>query len=725
MSCFRVFFFTIVSVLYLNGIAVAQVSQGGFPLEINELKSGGNYTVILPAFNSEDLKNAKIEDNADSRLKPFRFAYPFEVNFTTHNSGEWFTAENGIAVWRLKIVSNGAKSLNLIFSDFSIPAGARLFIFNDNRIQGAFTNFNNKKSGKFAVAPISGDELTIQFEVPDKIKNNDYFTVSQVNHDYVGILKSERRPLGKVAGSCNVDVNCDEADEWSKAKNSVCRMIVNGVEVCTGALVNNTAEDQKPYVLSAAHCYDKWEYAETTVYVFNYESPFCEPLDGDPVNSVSGAMMKAQFDSLDFALTELSLVPPPEYRPYYAGWDHSDVMPSSTSSIHHPQGDIKKIAFDNDAPVISRFNNSYTKNGFLKILRWDDGVTEAGSSGGPLFNSNKQLIGTLTGGEAECGNPINDYFERFAWSWDYRADTTKQLKYWLDPTKKGSDVLDGAEFYTDENLCGAYTNLTDIDTYGKISIITSGSFSGYWGGSNNSGISEFVERFSIPGNEQLSGVSIGVGKVNAAGVNNTSEITIKVYNGNAKPSKLIYSQNVRIKNLVPNAMNFLGFNDIVEPEDTFFVGFELSHVQSPDSFVIYQSLRASYEKNSFYLKKDNTWLSFNDANPNGKSMVNVMELVACNIDDFNTDSQDVNKALEILVYPNPSKSTFIIESGKEIIENSIGVFNLLGQAVNVRVSRIAANKSEIDLSGNIPGVYLVRFKSDSRLITRKVSFVPW
>ena len=105
-------------------------------------------------------------------------------------------------------------------------------------------------------------------------------------------------------------------------------------------------------------------------------------------------------------------------------------------------------------------------------------------------------------------------------------------------------------------------------------------------------------------------------------------------------------------------------------------------------------------------------------------MVNVFELVACNIDNL-TDSPDVNIPLEIMIYPNPTSSAFIVESGKEIDETSVGVFNLIGQAVNLKVTPIALNKMEINLMGNIPGVYLVRLKSDNRLITRKISFVPW
>ncbi len=718
-----------VSLFFLVFKGASQVSQGGEPLQIFELKSSVIKVIEMPAFDkSMEQAEAVKDDNGDGRLKPLRFAHPFEVSITPENSGEWYQAANGWEVWKVSIHSQGAKSLNLIFDQFKLPDETRLFIYNEDNILGAFTSYNNKSSGKFAVAPLSGDKITVQYETPTKERNILPFVIAKVNHDYLGIFeKSDRRPLDPdIAGPCNVDVNCDIAKEYREVKNSVCRIIVAGKEVCSGSLVNNTAEDQRPYVLSAAHCYDKKEYAQTSVYVFSFESPLCAPLDGDPSNSVSGAIMRAQFDSLDFALTELSLVPPPEYRAYYAGWDHSSEQPLSTASIHHPWGMIKKIAIDYNPPVISDFGTSYVKNTFFKIERWEDGVTESGSSGGPLFNSSsKKIVGTLTGGYADCNDPTRDYFERLALSWDYKSDSSKQLKYWLDPLKTNAQVLDGKQFNTGESLCGAFSNLKETDDYSLVSIINNGSFSGYWGGSNSVGITEFMERFSIPGNEQLAGVSFGIGRLNTDGINDQSEITIKVYNGNSKPQELIYSQVVKIKGLVEDAMNFFGFSESVFPADTFFVGFELSGVQAADSFAVYQSLRPSYEQDNFWLKKNDSWFKFQDANPNSKCMTNIFELVACNIDDFSTDTPLVNNPKEILIYPNPVQSTFIIEAGQNIPEKSISVFNLLGQEIEVRIDRISSTKAIIDMNGNIPGVYLVRFKRNDGYITKKLSYVPW
>lgn len=726
---FRRFFWLLLGVLIIPEIGHAQISQGGTPMKTYGLKSSHRKLVEMPPVNNFLLieNEAEIQES-ENKLKPFRFAYPFEVNLTSENSGEWLQGENEFFVWKLTIRSVGAKSLNLIFEEFNLLDNERLFIYSesDNHILGAFTSINNKSSGKFAVSPVLGDKITVQYEIPEENLQNKHFRISRVNHDYVGILKSNgRRPLNKTAGACNIDVNCDDWSGWSDAKNSVCRMIVNGVEVCSGVLINNTAENQKPYILSAAHCYDRWEYPETTVYVFNYESPFCAPLDGDPLNSISGAKMKAQSDSLDFALVELSLIPPPNYRPYYAGWNRSASLPSSTVSIHHPQGDIKKVASDTNSPVISSFGTSYTKDGFLKILRWESGVTEAGSSGGPLFDANKNVLGTLTGGEATCNNPVNDYFSRIALSWDYRSDSTKQLKYWLDPLKSGVQSLAGKQFYQGEELCGAFTNLNDNDKYNVIPLLNSNQFAGYWGGSNSMGITEIMERFSIAGNEILSGVSLGVGKFKSVLKSNESEITIKVYNGNQLPGKLIYSQVVKTVGFAQDAMNFIGFTENVKPDDIFFIGFELSNIQPLDSFVVYQSLRTASDINTFYFLQNNKWYNFKDANPDKKAMSNIFELVACNIDDFNTDTPLVDNPLDILVFPNPSNSTFMVEAGQDIADNQIAVFNLLGQEVKLKINKVSERKVEIDLTGNIPGVYFVRFDTGQDIISRKISFVPW
>ncbi len=723
----RWLFVTVIILVVSAGFAAGQVSHGGRPLEVPQLKSRGVPEIVMPAVNNNSLMQMyEEEQQSGAVLKPFRFAHGFDVNISPETDGLWVRNINGYDVWRVKIRSTGAWSLNLIFNNFSLPSGSRLFLIgeNEDHILGAFTSANNKKSGKFAVVPLPGDVLTVQFEVVAGTQANG-FTISEVNHDYAGILKDgERRPLGRAAGSCNVDVNCDMTEVWDDAKDAVCRIIVNGREICTGVLLNNTAEDERPFILSAAHCYDRPEYAETSVFTFNYESPYCAPLDGDPSNSVAGAEMKAFSDNLDFSLVELSLIPPPDYRPFFSGWNRSGSLPDSTTSIHHPQGDIKKVSTDLDPPLIADFTSDYTPSGFLKVVRWDTGVTEQGSSGGPLFNPSGNVIGSLTGGSATCNNPVNDYFARFDMAWEFKPDSSGQLKYWLDPLNTNKMSLEGERYYTGENLCVSFTNLEDFDEHQNVVLNEEGRNAGFWGGSNQINITEFTERFSIPGNEQLYGVSMGVGLIQLASPSSNSAITVKVYNGRNAPENVIYSQNVPLKSLVEDAMNFIPFDSVVEPSDTFFVGFELSNLLPQEDFVLYQSLRQPGRENFFWFKQDNVWYDFQAANTEGFSMANVFELVACNVNEPAPDKPLVNEPMEAVVYPNPTQGIFTFEAGQEVIPENVKVYNIIGKEVKARMYQYREKKIQIDLSGNMPGVYFVRFNSELGRLSEKVIFNP-
>ena len=104
------------------------------------------------------------------------------------------------------------------------------------------------------------------------------------------------------------------------------------------------------------------------------------------------------YNTSDFHLLELNSSPPFDYGVYAAGWDRSTSASSNGVGIHHPAGDIKKI---------SKYNQS-TSSGLDWRVRWVEtennrhGVTEGGSSGSPLLNSNKRIVGDLSTGSSSC-----------------------------------------------------------------------------------------------------------------------------------------------------------------------------------------------------------------------------------------------------------------------------------------------------------------------------------
>ncbi len=436
--------------IFLNSfLAFSQINQGGTPhsWEINDLKE-------LEMHNLQSTKNEFTKVNTDRiHSGAFEFAKLINANINMYEKGTWNNLPNGDKVWRIQLKSKGAFSLNILFSEFVIPIGAKVFIYSPNRemVLGAFTSENNKKSGKLATIPLSGDELIVEYYQPKNAEFDGILTIGNVGHDYVNAFRAKDGNFGR-SGNCNIDINCMEGDNWQIEKHAVCRMIVSGKWLCTGTLINNAKEDEAPFVLTANHCIEYQDKAENTIFLFNYESPWCKGPDGNVSQTISGCDLIATKNKgdgyLDFTLVKLSKNVPVAYKPFFAGWDSRQNFPKNSTGIHHPWGDVKKISLDNDAPLKANYDEfGYDKQTFWKVLEWDAGTTEGGSSGSSMFDQNHRIVGTLTGGEASCENSVNDLYQMFAASYASYSTDTNQLKKWLDPNNTGISYLDGYNPY--------------------------------------------------------------------------------------------------------------------------------------------------------------------------------------------------------------------------------------------------------------------------------------
>ena len=136
---------------------------------------------------------------------------------------------------------------------------------------------------------------------------------------------------------------------------------------------------------------------------------------------------------------------------FFNGWDRSGDVALSGVSIHHPNGDYKKIS-TYDEPSRSYTFQSSEFNGdtqahwnvVFKATTNGHGVTEEGSSGSPLYNENKLIVGTLTGGNSSCSYPRGlNLYGKLSYHWDrYKTDSTR-MDIWLDPLNKGVKTLSG------------------------------------------------------------------------------------------------------------------------------------------------------------------------------------------------------------------------------------------------------------------------------------------
>ncbi len=442
------FLISLLVILSNSGVSLfAQVNAGGEPISSLTQLSSNFQTALLSSVNT---KKAMEEDAAVSKYPgmPFRYGLVIPVNYDLNNSGSWESLPDGSRVWRLGIKTPDAKSLNLFFDNFYVPKGAFMFVYdlNKRRVLGSFTEINNSVDGKFATAVTPGNCCVVEYYEPVYDKNKARLNLTKVIYAYKDITGDN--PLVELP--CEINVNCPAGAPWVNQKRAVARMTyIDGGDgyLCTGSLVNNTLNNQIPYFLTAQHCEsDNWS---SLVADFNFESPTCNGVVSGSFQSVSGAVSMAENYDTDFRLLQLNNSVPASANAFFNGWDNSGIQPQNETGIHHPDGVVKKISHDTNQASNSNGFGGRLPNGFWQVV-WEDGLTEGGSSGSPLYDQNKRAIGQLLGGPpVQCVPQSNiDIYGKFSESWAHGGSPTNQLKNWLDPNNSGVKTLDGIDALT-------------------------------------------------------------------------------------------------------------------------------------------------------------------------------------------------------------------------------------------------------------------------------------
>ena len=427
----------IIHTILLCSVIYSQVSKGGTPISFKEpLTTSLEMVTIEPV----DVQTLLEEDNLAGKNVPFRFGHGTEVSFDLISSGTWEYLSNGDRVWRLSVHSSGAHSINIIYDDFFMPPGGKFFVYSEDKsyVIGAFTKENNKDDGVFATQPVPGDHIVLEYIEPAEVLGEGRIRLWKVVHAYRNLFGFKGTRGYGDSGSCNNNVNCPEGMLWQDHNRAVAMILTSGgSRICTGALVNNVQQDQTQYFLTANHCLggnNSW------IFMFNYESPGCANQDGPTNQTVQGSVLRASRSTSDFALLELTETIPAIYNVNYAGWSAEDVAPQQPVGIHHPSGDIKKISFDYDTSISDGWSGN--DGSHWRVSSWEDGTTEPGSSGSPLFDNSYRIVGQLHGGQASCSFNFNDYYGKVSASWDWGSSSSNRLKDWLDSENTGTLVLD-------------------------------------------------------------------------------------------------------------------------------------------------------------------------------------------------------------------------------------------------------------------------------------------
>lgn len=386
-------------------------------------------------------------------------------------AGGEHTEEEGWDVWRMQITLPGAPGIGIYFDRFHIPVGGELRIctpdgaFSRPYCTGPHGAEENDPHGLWLSDELPGDAALIEYRQPLGCTGTPELGISGVAYYFRFLyFEGEYNLAGdpeRGSEACQVDVNCPEGLEWQCQRDAVVRLSITmqgATYLCSGAMVNNAAQDCRQLLLSSHHCADAMGSGDWALMKVRYTYEYFE-CDGTssfnsrqktgvlPITS-SDDMVNGSIDGSDFLLMEVEDPIQANWNPFYAGWDATGITSPSGVGIHHPSGDRKKISTYTSQLSSS---NAYAPGAHWRVV-WaatetNHGVTEGGSSGSPIFNPSRRIVGTLTGGSSMCATPTApDFYGKFSYHWDGNnpIPVAQRLKAFLDPANSGIEVLDGS-----------------------------------------------------------------------------------------------------------------------------------------------------------------------------------------------------------------------------------------------------------------------------------------
>lgn len=396
---------------------------------------------------------------ADDRL----FAAPLALDLSTLVVGEW-QFNNGInGRWELNISLPGTAGLSVFLDELNLPMGGEVFLEGEEIVDGKrrtiqsqrWSQSNATAAGRLHTGFLPGESVTLVYEGPIFSPERPAFRLWRIDHVVrPDLFDPQLRPkdFGE-SNDCQVNANCPAGDGWDSEKSGTARIIViveEGSGYCSGNLLNNTAEDGRPFFLTGYHCqynftplYDLWRFD------FGYRSAGCDDPGSEPdFVSYQGAILRSGTRDNDFLLLELA---DPDFdvaMHYFAGWDRNDgAVSGELFAFHHPMGDIQKMGRANGMNVL---NGSIDWDGGFTTpaqhhfrMEYDLGTFEVGSSGSAVFDENRRVRGQLSGGNPSCPGTTEAFIGRLHLSWTGGGTVDTRLSDWLDPLGLNPMTLDG------------------------------------------------------------------------------------------------------------------------------------------------------------------------------------------------------------------------------------------------------------------------------------------
>ena len=408
-----------------------------------------------------------------------QFAVNIRHTVSSATQGTW--KQNGkLSTWVYTVQIPTAISMSFHASAATLPPSAVLTVSTDHHAV-KYSARNVSRSGLWG-RPLPGDTVTFSLSVAASDANRVRFQIDSLQAGYRSLgggipdhpHYAELKRTAGAAASCTENYSCEVTAGNTGPSHATAAVVIGNLFECTGTLVNDTASDGRPYILTARHCENGQlgggnpDAAATVSVYWDAVTPCGTPLYtlyDEITPSQSGAV--TALEQQDLWLIQLD-APPAASDAYYAGWDASGAAFSGGYTIHQALGEDQQYVEWGGTDVFEQLpaatlSISYDST-FWGVVN-TVGNIGAGGSGSALFSPANQVAGTgslaiLSAGQNTAGvcpvqppptpspTTVTALFTALSGVWTSTADRTsstgnKTLRSILDPGATGQLTLTG------------------------------------------------------------------------------------------------------------------------------------------------------------------------------------------------------------------------------------------------------------------------------------------
>ena len=408
-----------------------------------------------------------------------QFAVNIPRAVSTSSQGSW-SKRGSSSTWVYSVRIPTAISMSFHAAGVVLPPSAVLTV-STARTTARYSARDVSRSGLWG-RPLPGDLVNFSLSVNSVEASLVRFQIDSLQAGYRSLgggvsdhphYLEVKRAAAATTG-CTENYECHVTTGNQGPSNATVALIIGNLYQCSGTLLNNTAGNGLPYILTARHCESGQlgggnpDAAATVSVYWDAVTPCGSPLGSlYDTTTISQSGATTALEQQDLWLIQLD-APPAAGNAYYAGWDASGATVSGGYTIHYALGEDQQYVEWSGTDVLEQIPGATLSIAYDSTF-WGVvnglGNIGAGGSGSALFSANNQVVGSaslaqLIGGENTAGicpvqppptpsaSTVTAQFTALSGAWNSTADRTsstgsKTLKSLLDPASTGQMQLPG------------------------------------------------------------------------------------------------------------------------------------------------------------------------------------------------------------------------------------------------------------------------------------------